>query len=247
VAAVASGVVMKLGAYGMLRITLEAFPHTSKHMSLLIVGLAVVSAVWGALGALGQDDLRRLLSYGNVAQMALVLLAVGTRSSLALEGAVFVMVAHGFAAAILILVSGAVEERTRTRSIQALGGLAERLPRLTGFGVFAVLSAVGAPLLAGFVAELFVFTGAFPEHRIATVIVMAALIVYTGGLLWAVHRVFFGPLKTTFERARDASTLELTYLIPLVVGILFFGIRPGSLTPVITNGVQQITSRLVGG
>jgi NADH-quinone oxidoreductase subunit M len=247
VAAVASGVVLKLGGYGLLRITLEAFPHTSKQMSLVIVGLAVVSALWGALGALAQDDLRRLLAYGNIVQMALVLLAVGTRSSLALEGAVFVMVAHGFASAILILVTGAVEERTRTRSIRALGGLADRLPRLSGFALFAVLSAVGAPLLAGFVAELFLFTGAFPEHRIATVLVMASLIVYTGGLVWALHRVFFGALKPSFERARDASTLELTYLIPLVVGILFFGIRPGSLTPVITNGVQAIVTRLTGG
>lgn len=247
VAAVASGVLLKLGGYGLLRITLEAFPHASKSMSLVIVGLAVVTALWGSLGALGQDDLRRLLAYGNMVQMALVLLAVGTRSSIALEGAVFVMVAHGFASAILILVTGAVEERTRTRSIRALGGLAERLPRLTGFGLFAVLSAIGVPLLAGFVAELFLFTGAFPEHRIATVLVMASLILYTGGLLWAVHRVFFGPLKETFERARDATTLELTYLIPLVIGILLFGIRPGSVTPVISNGLVEITTRLAGG
>ena len=247
VGAVATGVVIKLGGYGLLRITLAGFPHASHQMSLVIVGLAVVSAVWGAVGAVGQDDLRRFLSYGNMVQMALVLLAVGTQSSIALMGAVFVMVAHGLASAILILVSGAVEERTRTRSIRALGGLAGKLPRLTGFGVFAVLSAVGVPLLAGFVAELFVFSGAFPEHRIATVIVMATLVVYTGGLLWVTHRAFFGPLRETFERAKDASTLELTYLIPLVVGVLLFGIRPGSLTPVIGNGIVQITTRLTGG
>ncbi|HKR99483.1 MAG TPA: NADH-quinone oxidoreductase subunit M, partial [Candidatus Dormibacteraeota bacterium] len=154
VATILSGVLLKLGGYGLLRITLAAFPHASKSMSLVIVGLAVVGAIWGALGALGQDDLRRLLSYGNVVQMSMVLLAVGTQSSVALEGAVFVMVAHGLAAAILILVSGALEERARTRSIRGLGGIAARAPRLTGFGVFAVLSAIGVPLLAGFAAEL---------------------------------------------------------------------------------------------
>jgi len=247
VAAVASGVLLKLGAYGMLRITLAAFPHASHQFSLVIVALAVVSAVWGSLGALGQDDLRRFISYGNVAQMGLVLLAVGTQSSIALEGAIFVMVSHGFATAMLILVGGSVEERTRTRSIRALGGLAEQMPRLAGFSLFAALTAVGAPLLSGFVAEFLLFTGAFPEHRIATVLVMASVVVYTGGLLWMTHRIFFGPVKDTFSRARDASTLELTYLIPLTIFILLFGIRPGSLTPVVTNGILQITTRLAGG
>jgi NADH-quinone oxidoreductase subunit M len=247
VGAVVTGVLLMLGGYGLLRITLEAFPHASKAMSLAVVGIAVVTAVWGAVAALGQDDLRRFIAYGTMVPTAMVLLAVGTQTSLALEGAVFVMVARGFGAPMLMFVAGAVEERTRTRSIRGLGGIAERVPRLTGFTLFAMFSAVGVPLLAGFVAELFLFTGAFPAHRIATVLVMAALVVFAAGLVWAVHRAFFGPLKETFERARDASTLELTYLVPLLLGILFFGVRPGSLTPVITNGIITITTRLTGG
>src|SRR5207244_4702221 len=122
-----------------------------------------------------------------------------------------------------------------------------QLPKLAGFWLFAVLTAAGVPLLGGFVAEFMLFTGAFPAHRIATVIVLATLVVSSGGLLWVAHRVFFGPVRDTFARARDATTLELTYLIPLAAGVLFVGIRPGALTPVISNGIQQITTRLSGG
>src|SRR5207302_398306 len=142
--------------------------------------------------------------------------------------------------AMLMLLSGAVEERTRTRSIRALGGLAELMPRLAGFWLFAVLTLVGVPLLAGFVAEFMLFTGAFPAHRIATVMVMATMVLAIAGLLWAAHRVFYGPARETFARARDATTLELTYLIPLVAAVLFVGIRAGALTPVISDGVGLV-------
>jgi NADH-quinone oxidoreductase subunit M len=247
VAAVASGVLLTLAGYGLIRITLAVFPHASHQFSLAIAGLAVVSALWGSVSALNQDDLRRFVAYMSVPQMALVLLAVGTQTSIALEGAVLLLLARGFSSAMLMLLSGAVEERTRTRSIRALGGLAELMPRIAGFWLFAVLTLVGVPLLAGFVAEFMLFTGAFPAHRIATVMVMATTVLATGGLLWVAHRVFYGPARETFARARDATTLELTYLIPLVAAVLFVGIRAGALTPVISNGVLQITTRLSGG
>jgi NADH-quinone oxidoreductase subunit M len=247
VAAAASSVLLPLGAYGLLRITLPLFPGTAQRFSLAVAGLAVAGAVWGTLNALRQDDLRRFLAYGNVAQMALVLLAVAAHNSVALEGAVLLLVARGLSIAMLMLLSGAVEERTRTRSIRALGGLAAQLPRLAGFWFFALLTVMGMPMLAGFVADFLLFTGSFPAHRIATVIVLATLVISTGGLLWVAHRTFFGPAKDTFSRARDATALELSYLIPMVGAGLFIGLRPGALTPVITNGILQITTRLAGG
>jgi NADH-quinone oxidoreductase subunit M len=247
VAAAASGVLLTLGGYGLIRITLPLFPTAAHHFSLAVAGLAVAGAVWGSVSALRQDDLRRFIAYGNVAQMSVVLLAIAAQTSIALEGAVLYLVVRGLAAAMLMLLTGAVVERTRTHSIRALGGLAAQLPRLAGFWIFAVFTAVGVPLLGGFVAELLLFTGAFPAHRITTVLVLASLLISTGGLLWVAHRVFFGPARDTFARARDATALELTYLIPMVTGVLFVGIRPGALTPVISNGIQVITTRLAGG
>ena len=247
VAAVLSGVVTKLGAYALIRVAIGQFPSAAHQYSLVIVGLAVVGAVWGGLGALAQDDLRRFNGYSNLAQSSLLLLAVGTQTSVALEGAVLLIVAQGFGAVMFALMSGALEERTRTRSIRALGGLVAQAPRLASFWMFAVFTVIGVPALAGFVADFMLFTGAFPAHRIATVLVLASLVITTGGLLWTVHRVFFGPVKDTLSRARDVGTLELTYLIPIAVMIVLFGVRPGAVTPVITNGVIQIASRLSGG
>ena len=247
VAAVISSMVTTLGAYGMIRIGLGQFPGAAHQYSLVMVGLAVVGAVWGGLGALAQDDVRRFIGYSSLAQLSLVLLGIGAHTSVALEGAVLLLVAHGVAVTMLTLLSGSLEERTRTRSLRGYGGLVAQVPRLAGFWMFAVFTAIGVPLLAGFVAEFMLFSGAFPAHRIATAVVMASLAVTTGGLVWTAHRIFFGPVRETLSRVRDASTLELAYLLPLVALVLLFGIRPGAVTPVLTNGVIQITTRLAGG
>jgi NADH-quinone oxidoreductase subunit M len=247
VAALLTGVVSKLGLYGLMRIAIGQFPGPAHQYSLVIVGLAVVGAIWGALGALAQDDVRRVIGYSNLAQVSLLVLALGTQTSIALVGAVLFAVAQGIGVSMLILLIGVVEERLRVRSIRALGGLVAAAPRLAAFWWLAVFSLVGVPVLAGFSAIVMLFTGAFPVHRIATVLVLATLVVTTAGLFWTGHRVFFGPLRDTLRRVRDVGALELSYLLPLAAVIVLFGVRPGAFTPIITNGVIQITTRLSGG
>jgi NADH-quinone oxidoreductase subunit M len=246
VATILSGTMLLLGAYGMMRISLTVFPVPAHYYSFVITGLAVVGAFWGSIGALRQDELRRFIGYMNVAQMSLVLLAIGAQTSVALVGAILLLAGQGFGSAILTLVSGAIEERTRTTSIRAMGGLVTQAPRLAGFYLVAAASVIGIPLLAGFTGDLMVFTGSFPEHRIATVLVMASVIVTTGGLLWVANRVFFGPVRDQFARVRDVTLLDLTVLIPLVAAVVLFGVRAGAVVPVIANGVLEITSRITG-
>jgi NADH-quinone oxidoreductase subunit M len=247
VAAILSGTMLMLGAYGMMRISLVVFPSAAHYYSFAITGLAVVGAFWGSIGALRQDELRRFIAYMNVAQMSMVLLAIGAQTSVALVGAILLLAAHGFASAMLTLVSGAVEERTRTTSIRAMGGLVAQAPRLAGFWLVAAFSVIGIPALAGFTADFMVFAGSFPAHRIATVLVMASVIITTGGLLWVANRVFFGPPRDQFVRVPDVSLLDLTVLIPLVGAVLLFGIRAGAIVPVISNGVLEITTRIASG
>lgn len=246
VATILSGTMLLLGAYGMMRISLVVFPAPAKYFSFAITGLAVVGALWGTFGALRQDELRRFIGYMNVAQMSLVLLAIGAQTSVALVGAVLLLAGQGFASAMLTLISGGIEERTRTTSIRAMGGLVTQAPRLAGFWLVAAGSLVGIPMLAGFTGDFMVFAGSFPEHRIATVIVMASVIVTCGGLLWVAHRVFFGPARDQFVRVRDVTLLDLTVLIPLVAALVLFGVRAGAVIPVIANGVLEITTRITG-
>lgn len=247
VAALLTGVVSKLGAYALIRIAVGQFPGAAHQYSLVIVGLAVVGAVWGALGALAQDDVRRAIGYSNLAQVSLMLLAVGTQTSVALVGVVLFMIAQGLGVGMLILLTGAVEERTRLRSMRELGGLVAAAPRLTAFWWVAVFTVIGVPAFAGFSAIVLLFSGSFPAHRVATVLALGSLVLTTAALLWVGHRVFFGPARDALQRVRDVGPLELAYLIPMVGMILLFGVRPGAVTPLITNGVIEITTRLAGG
>jgi NADH-quinone oxidoreductase subunit M len=241
------GTVMTIGAYGLMRITLTAFPDASRRFGLVMVVLAVVTTLWGTAAAFVQDDLRRLLAYSAIAQMGLVLLAIGSASAIALNGAVLMLVADGLAGSLLLLLVGTVQDRTRTRSIARLGGLAWQMPKLTALWVTAGLALIGLPFLASFVAELMIFTGSFPVHRAATVIVLASTLLTTAYVLRMLERVLFGPGREAFARLRDATTLELTYLVPMAIAVLILGVLPGRVLPVINNGVQSVVSRFTGG
>ncbi len=247
VAVLLRGTVMTLGGYGLMRVTLTAFPDASHRYGLVMVVIAVVTTLWGTLAALGQDDLRRLLAYGAVGQMGMVLLAIASASAIALNGAVLMLVADGLAGALLLLLAGAVQDRTRTRSIGRLGGLAWQMPKLAALWLLGGLAVIGLPFLAGFVAELMIFTGSFPVHRAATILVMAGMLVTTAYVIWTVQRVFFGPSREAFARLKDATTLELTYMLPLAIAVVILGLLPGRVIPVINNGVQSVVARFTAG
>jgi NADH-quinone oxidoreductase subunit M len=178
--------------------------------------------------------------------MSLVLLAVAAPNTISLAGAVLQLVAGGLSSALLLLLCGAIEGRTRSAPLDRMGGLATQAPRLGGFWIFACLAALGAPLLAGFSAELMLFTGTFAVHPYATALVMASTAVSTAALLWSAQRIFLGPVREEFSRVRDTSTLELSYLWPLVVFLIAFGLLAGRVVPVIGTGLTRIAASLGG-
>ncbi|HSP65057.1 MAG TPA: NADH-quinone oxidoreductase subunit M [Candidatus Deferrimicrobium sp.] len=246
VAAVFTGVVVRLSGYGMIRFALGLFPAQAQRFGSALMVLAVLSAVWGTVLTLAQGTLRRMVAAVSVGQMSMVLLAVAAPNTISLDGAVLQLVAGGLSSALLLLLCGVIEGRTRSAPLDRLGGLAAQAPRLGGFWIFACLAALGAPLLAGFSAELMLFTGAFALHPYATVFVMASTAVSTAALIWSAQRVFLGPAREEFARVRDTTTLELGYLWPLVVFLVAFGVLAGRVVPVIGTGLTRIAASLGG-
>jgi proton-translocating NADH-quinone oxidoreductase chain M len=247
VAAVISGVLVRLCGYAMLRFALGLFPVQAQRYGAALMILAVLSAVWGVLLTLAQRTLRRLVAALTIGQMSLVLLAISAPNTISLEGAVLQLVAGGLSSALLLLLCGIIEGRTRGIPLDRIGGLGAQAPRLGAFWIVACLAALGAPLLAGFSAELMLFTGAFPIHPYATVFVMASTAVTTAALIWSAQRVFMGPLREEFARVRDATALELSYLWPLVVFLVAFGLLAGRVVPAIGTGLTRIVASLGAG
>ncbi|MFN2452237.1 MAG: NuoM family protein [Candidatus Dormibacteria bacterium] len=247
VAAAVGGAVLSTGAYCLLRITIPLFGGLAWHYSLVIVTVAVLTTVYATVATLRQRTVRRLAAYTAVSHTGLVLLALGAQSTVALVGAVVALIANGLVVAMAQLLAGQVEERARTGVLDALGGLGRRAPRLAGLWLLAGLSGVGVPLLAGFTGELLVVTGAFPVHRIATTVVVAALLVSTGWLLWTVQRVFSGQAREAFDRVRDVGTFELWQHVPLAAAVVAWGVVPGRVLPMIGNGVISGIVTHLGG
>lgn len=244
IAVLLTGIVLKTGGYGLLRINLAGFPTVSRQLSWMLVGLAVAGVLWGSLAALVQDDLRRMLGYSTVASMGLVLLAASTRSAIALNGAVLQLFAHGLVVALLILLVGALEERTRTRSLRALGGLAARTPQLAMVWLLGTLAALGVPGLVSFSAQFEIFLGSYPEQHLATALCLLGLVLGAGYLLTVVRRTFFGPIKEAFLRLRDLEPLETTWASILLVPIFALGLFPQLLVERIGAGVSDVAIRL---
>lgn len=239
-AAVFGGLLPNLGAYGLLHLVFSYFPGATSSLSLFFAALAVVTVLWSALAAFRTDDLRRLVGHLGNAMMGLVLLAIAGHTTIAVSGALFILLARGIAVSLLMLLASGIQERTRRIRISQLGGLAWQAPHLAAFWGLGVLTAAGVPLLGGFFGYLSVFTGSFPVHRWATLIVVAGNLAVVAIMLRAALRVFAGAEREGFSRIRDLGALELTYLGLLGVLSLFLGVLPSHFTDLFMNGASSL-------
>ncbi len=229
VAAMLAGIVIKLGAYAMIRVNLGEFQDPLHKFRVPILVIALLTILWPAIAALRQDDLRRLIGYVVVSRMGFLLLATVSAEPVAINGSVVLMVADGLSSAALIFLAASLIERTNTRSIRAMGGLAARMPRGAVLWMMAALASIGLPGLAGFVGQFLIFLGAYPADRTATALALLGALLIAGVMVWTMQRLFFGPLPEAFARVRDLGSLELTYTITLVSLIFLIGLVPGFL------------------
>ncbi len=245
VSVILAGVLLKMGGYGMIRICVSILPEVAKDYAAWLAAFAAVNVVFGAIVTLRQTDLKRLIAYSSVSHMGYVLLGIAALGPVGLTGATLQMFTHGTITGLLFVVVGLVYNRTHTRDIGQLRGLAHRMPVIATVMVIAGLASLGLPSMSGFVAEAMVFLGTVDKHAAATILGVTGILLTAGYILWMVERVFFGPRSPRWEGLGDATAWwERIPMAALVAVILAVGIYPATLVDVIDNGIQPIISRL---
>ncbi|MBI2867580.1 MAG: NADH-quinone oxidoreductase subunit M [Chloroflexi bacterium] len=239
-----AGVLLKMGAYGIIRICVTLLPAVAQEFSTELAVLAAISILYGAFVVLQQQDLKRLIAYSSVSHMGYVLLGVSALGVVGLTGASLQMFSHGLITGLLFMLVGLVYEKAHTRHIPDLGGLASRMPLIAAVMLLAALASLGLPSMAGFVSEVTVFLGTFEAHRIPTVLGVFGVVITAGYTLWMVWRVMFGPGKAKYAHIGDASIREAIPLALMSIAIMVMGIYPSVISDVYRIGIEPIAARL---
>lgn len=221
-----AAVLLKMGAYGLIRFGIPLFPDAARELVPLIMTLAIVGIVYGALVAIVQKDLKRLVAYSSVAHLGFVVLGMFVGSLQGMSGGVLQMLSHGLSTGALFMLVGMIYDRRHTRLISELGGLQKTIPIISGIFLLVVLSSIGLPGLNGFVGEFLVLLGTFARYRwwalpAAFGVVLAAIY-----LLWAYQRVFHGEPHGDNRNIKDINVREAVMLAPVIVLIVFIGVYP---------------------
>jgi NADH-quinone oxidoreductase subunit M len=248
-----AAVLLKLGTYGFVRIALPLLPQAFAHVAHLVAVLAVIGAAYGAVVAMAQTDLKKLVAYSSVNHMGYVMLGVAAAAAArghpdlagaavtALNGATLQMLAHGVITGALFFLVGVIYDyRAHTRGVDDFGGLGARLPIFTGMTVLAMLASLGLPTLMGFVAEFLIFLGSFQIYPSLTVLAMVGVVVTVAYFLWAIHRIFFGPLNSRWAGLPDMDLREQWALVPLAALMIAFGVYPRPLVDAINQAMVTI-------
>jgi NADH-quinone oxidoreductase subunit M len=239
-----AGVLLKVGTYGLIRFNLTLFPEAARSLATVVSILAVIGIVYGAVCALMQTDVKRLVAYSSVSHLGFVVLGIFAFTQQAVTGGVLQMVNHGLATGALFLLVGMVYERTHTRRLDEMGGLATAMPWLLGAFLFAVFASVGLPGLNGFVGEFLVIVGTFAvSHWLGSLAVIAVVLaaIY---LLWSYQRVALGPIRDEHRGLPDVGRREAVVLAPVLALLLVFGVAPSILTESIDPSVREVIARV---
>ena len=235
-----SGILLKMGAYGLLRAT-EMLPNAVMQMQTTLMVLALISLVYGGLLAWRQTDMKKMIAYSSVSHMGVVLLGIATLNITGLSGAVMQMVAHGLVAGAMFLLIGLLYERTHTRDIRDFSSLIKTTPRFAFFTIFAFIAAVGLPGTAGFMAELHVLIGGFQIWGWLIVALSLGIMISAAYAIRTVGRMFTGPSRGDMSDIADLRGSEMLAAGLLTAGIIFLGVFPASLLQYITPSITNLS------
>jgi NADH-quinone oxidoreductase subunit M len=222
-----AGLLLKTGAYGILRFVIPLFPQSAHEIAVWAMGLGVLGILYGAILAFAQTDLKRLVAYTSVSHMGFVMLGAFSFNELALQGVVMQMITHGISTGALFLIAGVLSERIHTRDIERMGGFWNSMPRLGGVALVFVMASLGLPGLGNFVAEFLTLIGAWQAHQLLTIGGAIGVVGATIYSLRIMQRVFYGPRASyTDSQLRDLTVREKLIMIPMVVAIILLGVMP---------------------
>ena len=222
-----AAILLKMGAYGFLRFAIPLFPHAAQVAGPTLLALAVIGIIYGALVAMVQPDLKKLVAYSSVSHLGFVMLGLLSFNRQGLEGSLFQMLSHGLSTGALFLLVGMLYERRHTRAIADFGGLAASMPIFATVFLIVTLSSIGLPGLNGFVGEFLILLGAFKETPLHAILAASGIVLGAVYMLWVVQRVFFGRVHRDENRhVRDLGKRELVVLAPILALMVLMGVYP---------------------
>jgi len=241
-----AGILLKLGAYGFLRFSLPMLPEASRYFADFMFVLSITAVVYTSLVALVQEDMKKLIAYSSVAHMGFVTLGIFSFTQQGVEGAVFQMISHGIVSGALFLCVGVVYDQLHTREIAKYGGVVNRMPYFAAFFMVFTMASVGLPATSGFVGEILVIVGTYQVAPWATAWAATGLVLGAAYMLWLYRRVVFGEMTNPDVRdMHDVSTRDWLYFVPLVVGVMWLGVYPVSMTASVAPSVKHLLTQLV--
>ncbi|MBK7706452.1 MAG: NADH-quinone oxidoreductase subunit M [Acidobacteria bacterium] len=252
-----AAVLLKMGTYGLMRFNFALFPDSSKEFAYIFIILAIIGIIYGALVAMVQPDIKRLVAYSSVAHMGYVILGMFSFTETGMQGALYQMLNHGVSTGALFLLVGFIYERRHTRQITDFGGVANVMPLYATLFVITAMSSIGLPLLNGFVGEFLIMVGMWKStvlgitdsanwNHIATMLAGTGVIFAAVYLLWMIQRVFFGKLTNPKNRSlKDLSWREIGVIAPLLVLMVYMGVHPAPFLNRSKDAIIAIQERVV--
>ncbi|CAN5772471.1 NADH-quinone oxidoreductase subunit M [soil metagenome] len=242
-----AAIMLKLGAYGFIRFSLPLYPDAAQQWAPVIIVLSLIAIVYGAIVALVQPDLKKLVAYSSVSHMGFVTLGIFIFQPQGMQGAIIQMISHGLITGALFLCVGVIYERTHDRTIDKMGGLAAPTPVYAAIFGFFMLASLGLPGLTGFVGEFLVFLGTFAYSPIAAAVAVTVMILSAAYMMFMYQRIVFGELSVFLKglghHLTDMTRVELLTLTPLVALTVIFGVAPGILLDLIQMPVAEVLAQ----
>jgi NADH-quinone oxidoreductase subunit M len=243
-----AGVLLKMGTYGFVRFSLPILPQATNDLLPWMAAISIIGIVYGALVAMAQKDMKKLVAYSSVSHLGFVMLGVFALNGPGISGGVLQMVNHGLSTGALFLLVGVIYERRHTRMIAEYGGLSAEMPLYATFFLIITLSSIGLPTLNGFVGEFTILVGAFNRDWLWATFGALGIVLGAAYMLWMYQRVFFGPLTNPENKGlRDLDRRELIYLTPIVLLCFWIGLYPKPFFEVLERPIQYVVARVDAG